>query len=175
MITIIFEAHGTTYDNEQHLSSGWNDVELSERGIEQSKELGERYKDDQFDAIFTSDLKRAYDTAEIAFEDRFKIITDERLRECNYGDFTQQPSEIVDVEKPRRIYDRFPNGESYEETTIRMKEFLEELRENYSGKKIMIIGHRATQYGLDYLIKGISLEELASTPFKWQPGWEYNF
>ncbi len=44
MITIIFEAHGTTFDNEAHLSSGHNDVELSHLGIQQSKEMGERYK-----------------------------------------------------------------------------------------------------------------------------------
>ena len=67
MITIIFEAHGTTFDNEAHLSSGHNDVELSPLGIQQSKEMGERYKDDHFDAIFCSDLQRAYKSAEIGF------------------------------------------------------------------------------------------------------------
>ena len=103
MITIIFEAHGTTFDNEKHLSSGWNDVELSELGIKQSAELGERYKDVHFDAIFTSDLKRAYDTGVIAFGTKFPIIQDERLRECNYGDLTQASSEIVDKEKPGRM------------------------------------------------------------------------
>lgn len=44
MIKIIFEAHGTTFDNEAHLSSGHNDVELSPLGIQQSKEMGIRYK-----------------------------------------------------------------------------------------------------------------------------------
>lgn len=43
MITIIFESHGTTVDNEKHLASGWADCELSELGIKQSKEIGERY------------------------------------------------------------------------------------------------------------------------------------
>ena len=52
MITIIFESHGTTYDNEANLSSGWYDVELSELGKQQAKELGERYKSDYFDAIW---------------------------------------------------------------------------------------------------------------------------
>ena len=84
MVTIIFEAHGTTLDNEAEKSSGWFDVELSPLGIKQSKELGERYKDENFDAIFCSDLQRSYKTAEIAFADRgFKIIKYKRLRECN--------------------------------------------------------------------------------------------
>ena len=56
MVTIIFEAHSATLDNEAYRSSGHNDVDLSELGIKQSKELGERYKNENFDAIFCSDL-----------------------------------------------------------------------------------------------------------------------
>lgn len=173
-VTIIFEAHGTTYDNEAHLSSGWNDVELSPLGIQQSKEMGKRYEMDYFDTIFCSDLQRAYKSAEIAFGNKYPIMHDERLRECNYGDLTQHPSSEVDAEKSKRIQDPFPHGESYEQTTTRMKSFLKELFENYDGKKVMIIGHRATQYGLDHLIDGISLENITSSHFIWQPGWRYD-
>lgn len=172
MLTIIFEAHGTTFDNEAHLSSGWNDVALSPLGEKQSKEMGERYKDDHFDAIFVSDLQRAVRSAEIGFGDKWPIIKDARLRECNYGDLTGS-SEVVDMEKPKRINVPFPNGESYTQTTARMKSFLDDLKKNYDGKRVMIIGHRATQYGLDNLIKGVSLEQLTTSHFKWQPGWEY--
>lgn len=175
MTTIIFEAHGTTFDNEAHLSSGHNDVELSPLGIQQSKEMGERYTDDHFDAIFCSDLKRSYNSAEIGFGNKWPIIKDARLRECNYGDYTQHPSEEVDVQKRLRITESFPNGESYQQTTTRMRSFLEDLLKDYKDKRIMIIGHRATQYGLDNLINGVSLEELTSSKFKWQPGWTYTF
>jgi alpha-ribazole phosphatase/probable phosphoglycerate mutase len=173
MLTIIFEAHGTTFDNEAHLSSGHNDVALSPLGEQQSREMGERYKDDHFDAIFCSDLQRAYKSAEIAFGDKWPIIKDARLRECDYGDFTQHPSAEVDIEKPQRIHTPFPNGESYEQTTARMKSFLDDLKKDYDGKRVMIIGHRATQYGLDNLINSVSLETLTASHFKWQPGWEY--
>jgi broad specificity phosphatase PhoE len=175
MITIVFEAHGTTFDNEAHLSSGHNDVELSPLGVQQSGEMGERYKDDLFDAIFCSDLQRAYKSAEIAFGDKWPIIQDARLRECDYGDFTQHPSEEVDQQKPLRITEPFPNGESYTQTTARMKSFLDDLKRDYEGKRVIVIGHRATQYGLDHLINGVPLETLVSSKFKWQPGWEYQF
>lgn len=173
-VEIIFEAHGTTYDNEAHLSSGHNDVALSPLGIQQSKEMGERYKDAHFDAIFCSDLQRAYQSAEIAFGDKFPIIKDARLRECDYGDLTQHPSAEVDVEKPKRIREPFPNGESYEQTSARMKAFLQDLLRDHNGKRVMVIGHRATQYGLEHWIKGLSLEEIIPAPWKWQPGWEYS-
>jgi broad specificity phosphatase PhoE len=173
MIAIIFEPHGTTFDNEAHLASGWNDVALSPLGERQSKEMGERYKNDSFDAIFCSDLQRSYKSAEIAFGDKFPIVKDARLNECNYGDFTRKPSSEVDVQKPQRINVPFPNGESYVQTTERMRSFLQNLLKNYDGKKIMIVGHRATQYGLENLIKGISLERVIPAPWKWQPGWVY--
>ncbi len=173
MVTIIFESHGTTTDNEKHIASGWADAELSELGIKQAKELGERYKDEYFDAIFCSDLQRSYKTAEIAFGNRFPIKKDSRLKECDYGDFTQHSSEEVDKEKPKRIKKPFPNGESYEQISARMKDFIRDLIKNYWTKKVMIIGHRATQYGLDYWIKNIPISQSVINPWKWQPGWEY--
>ncbi len=175
MVTIIFEAHGTTTDNEKHLASGWNDVELSELGIRQSKEMGQRYADDYFDAIFCSDLQRAYKSAGIAFGDKFKIVKSPLLKECDYGDLTQHLSEEVDKEKPNRINIQFPNGESYEQTSERMRVFLQKLLKEYDGKRIMIIGHRATQYGLERWCNGIpvSISVQLAPEWRWQPGWKY--
>ena len=176
MVKIIFESHGTTFDNENHLSSGRNDVALSPFGEKQSKELGERYKNEDFDAIFCSDLQRSFKTAEIAFSNRnIPIIKENRLSECDYGDLTQHPSAEVDVEKSKRIDIPFPNGESYSQCSERMKGFLQDLLKNYDNKKVMIIGHRATQYGLEHLIKSLPLEEVIPAPWKWQPGWTYQF
>ncbi len=173
MIQIFFEAHGTTFDNEAHLASGHNDIALSPLGEKQSQEMGVRYKDTHLDAIFCSDLQRAYKTAEIAFGDSFTIIQDPRLRECNYGNLNQYPNEKIDSEKIKRLHIPFPGGESYEQTATRMKSFLEDLAKDYDGQKILIIGHRATQYGLENLINGVPYEELLIMKFKWQPGWEY--
>jgi len=174
MVTIIFEAHSTTTDNEAGLASGHNDVELSPLGIQQSKELGQRRSNATIDAIFCSDLQRSYKTAELAFGNKFPIIIDARLRECDYGELTQKPKELVDSEKANRIHMPFPGGESYEQTAARMKRYLEDLLARYDGKTVMIIGHRATQYGLDHWINGIAIQDTVSAPWKWQPGWEYH-
>lgn len=174
MIAIVFEAHGATYDNEAGLSSGWYDVELSELGKQQARELGERYKSKFFDAIFCSDLQRSYRTADIAFEGRnFKVIKDKRLRECNYEDLTRHPSDEVEPLKAEHITESFPNGESYMETAKRMRSFLDDLLKDGDGRKVMIIGHRATQYGLEYWVNSVSLEEAVTASWKWQPGWRY--
>ncbi len=93
---IYFATHAATKDNEAKISSGWKDVELSEAGIKQARELGERFKDIKIDLICCSDLKRAMDTVKIAFGDKIPVIVDKRLRELNYGDFNGKPSEIVE-------------------------------------------------------------------------------
>lgn len=172
---IYFAAHSTTKDNETHLSSGWKNVGLSELGVQQSKEMGEAFKDIKIDLICCSDLKRAVDTVKIAFGDKIPVIIDKRLRELNYGDFNGKPSEVVEPMKMERIKESFPNGESYEQTMIRVQGFYKEFKKKYPDKTVLVVGHRATQYGLDTLVGGKTIEECLSVPFKWQPYWEYEF
>ena len=118
---IYFAAHSTTIDNEKGIASGWKDAELSELVIEQSKELGERLKDIPIDLVCCSDFKRAHDTIKIAFDDKFPILVDKRLREINYGDFNGTPA--VDWKKKDYIDKSFPNGESYKEAMERVQDF----------------------------------------------------
>ncbi len=125
--------------------------------------------------FFCSDLQRSYKTAEIAFGEKFPIVQDARLRECDYGDFTRKSSKEVDEQKRQRIEIPFPNGESYEDCATRMKSFLDDLKRDYDGKRVMIIGHRATQYGLEHWIKGVSVLDAVTAPWQWQPGWEYDY
>lgn len=170
---IYFATHSTSKDNEAEIASGWKNVELSDLGVQQSKKLGERFKNIKLDLICCSDLKRAIDTVQIAFENKLPVISDKKLRELDYGDFEGKPSKIVGYIKKERIKNPFPNGESYEQAMVRVHDFYKELKEKYPDKIILVVGHRATQYELDTLA-GKTLEECLSVPFKWQPYWEYN-
>ncbi len=170
-----FATHSTSKDNEAKISSGWRNIELSELGIQQSKELGERFKDIKIDLICCSDLKRAVDTVKIAFKNKkIPIIVDKRLRELNYGDFNGKSSEVVEPMKKAHIKKPFPNGESYEQAIERTHEFYKELKEKHLDKITLIVGHRVTQYGLDTLVGNKTIEECLNTSFKWQSYWEYN-
>lgn len=173
MIEIIFESHSTSIDNEQQRASGHADVALSEQGIQQAADLGHRYEQVSFDTIFCSDLQRSYRTAEMAFAHKsITIIQDARLRECDYGDYTQRPNKDIESVKYTYVEKPFPNGESYREAILRIKNFLEDLSETHH-RKVMIIGHHATQYGLEYYLNNASLEKVLTTQWKWQPGWKY--
>ncbi len=177
MIKITYFVHGTTIDNEKEISSGWSDVELSELGIQQSKDLTEQTKNKKFDVVFTSDLKRAFDSAKLTWEDTYEIIQDERLRECNYGDYNGKPSEIVEPLQEQSVTTPMPNGESYEDVKKRIADFLADIKKNYDGKHIAIVAHKAPQLALDVLLRGKTWEEAFAEDWRhtksWQPGWEY--
>lgn len=178
-VIITYFVHGTTTDNEDEISSGWFDAELSALGIRQSIELKEQTKDKKFDAIFCSDLKRAVDSAHLAFDDSgVPIIPDSRLRECNYGKLNAHPSAIVEpMQEEECIENRFPEGESYEDVKARVADFLKFLKENYDGKNVALVAHKAPQLSLDVLIKGKTWKQALAEDWRktksWQPGWEY--
>ena len=170
---IIYYVHGTTYDNASKCASGWKDVELNDLGKEQAVNLGKNtpYK---FDILFTSDLIRAKESAKLAFPD-FKSISDSRLRECNYGDFDGKNKSLVKYEE--HIKEPFPNGESLKDVEIRVKDFINYIKENYPDKRVGIIAHRAPQLALEVITKNISWEDAINNDWRktgdWQPGWEY--
>jgi alpha-ribazole phosphatase/probable phosphoglycerate mutase len=176
-VKITYFVHGTTTDNEKDISSGWSDVELSELGRTQSKELTDKTKDKKFDAVFTSDLKRAVDSANITWGGKYKIIKDKRLRECNYGDYNAKPSKVVEPLQEKSIDTPMPNGESYEMVKKRIKSFLDDLKKEYDGKHIAIVAHKAPQLALDVLLKGMTWKEAFDGDWRktksWQPGWDY--
>ena len=173
---IIYFVHGTTTDNASKLCSGWKEAELNVLGREQAENLGNvsRKRGDKFDVIFTSDLKRAIESSNIAFPDDKKII-DARLRECNYGDLDGKHKSLVVYEE--HVDNCFPNGESLKDVEFRMRKFVDYIKTNYKGKTIGIIAHRAPQLALDVILNGISWEEANANDWRksgdWQPGWEY--
>lgn len=176
-ITITYFVHGTTTDNENGISSGWSDAELSERGIQQSIDLKKQIGGKRFDVIFCSDLKRAKDSARFVFEDVAPIIADTRLRECNYGTMNGKSSVIVEPMQETYIREPFPDGESYEDVKKRIADFLESLKKNCDGKRVAIVAHKAPQLALDVLLKNKTWEEAFKEDWRktksWQPGWEY--
>lgn len=173
-VAIVFETHATSTDNEAGIATGWLAGELSEAGRRQAAELGQRPRGGGLAAAFTSDLARAVQTAEIAFAGAgMPIHHDPRPRECNYGRLNGMPTSVLERERPQRVEDPFPGGESYRDVAIRVRGFLDDLQPGFDGRRILIIGHTATRWALDHLLAGADLAQLVSAPFGWQEGWSY--
>jgi fused signal recognition particle receptor len=174
-VLITYFVHGTTTDNENDIATGQNQGELGELGKKQAKELGELVKHRRFDVIFTSDLKRAIDSAELGFGGKYKITQDKRLRECNYGEWNGHNAKKV--EEYDCINKKYPQGESYIEVEKRIAEFLNHLYKHYKGKHIAIIAHKAPQLAIEVLLKGKTWEQAINEDWRkkkqWRPGWDY--
>ncbi len=173
---LIFETHATSLDNEAGLASGWFDVDLSPLGEKQARELGLRRR---------AGCRLLQSSARISGERRarprspftigaFPIIREPRLRECNYGALTRYPASDVEACRVDHITTPFPDGESYADATRRVGSWLDEAIRDYDGQRIIVIGHRATFYALEHLIRGIPLREVMTAPWRWQPGWSYS-
>jgi broad specificity phosphatase PhoE len=176
MLTLFYSFHATSVDNEAWIASGYADVPLSAVGRQQARELGQRYSTEILDAVFSSDLQRAASSAAIAFAGRtLPLAQDARLRECDYGDMTQHPFAQIEKERAQRTTEPFPNGESFLMAAQRVDAFLRDVLRAYDGKKIVVIGHSATKYGLDYWCGDASLEEIILAPHEWRDSniWRY--
>ena len=173
-LTVVFETHSTSVDNEAGLASGWFDTGLSPRGEEEACQLGVRRRDDDLAAVCCSDLARAVRTAEIAFGHRdVPIIPDGRLRECHYGSLTGRSILELEARRTEHISIPFPDGESYEQVVERVWAWLVNAVSLFSGRTVLVIGHRATFYALEHLIGSVPLREAMSSTWQWQPGWTF--
>ena len=177
IIGITYFVHGTTTDSEKDLATGWAAGELSELGIKQVKDLGALVSHEYFDVVFSSDLKRAVDSALIAFGDRYGIIPDSRLRECNYGSLTLKPAQEFQNNMSDYIEIPYSGGESYRQVEERIADFLDMLKKEYCGKTVAVVAHQAPQLALDVLIGDKSWPQAIDEDWRksgaWQPGWEY--
>ena len=146
MKNILLIRHGQSEWNKLNLFTGFKNIELSEQGIEEANKAGQNFKnlDIKFNVVFTSELKRAQETAKIILQNldqwdflnnQGKIISNINLNERDYGDLTglnkKETAEKFgeeQVHKWRRGYsDQPPNGESLEDVVRRVTKYFEEV------------------------------------------------
>lgn len=173
-VSVVFETHSTTEDNEAGFATGWRPGRLSSEGRGQARLLGARRRDDRIDVVITSDLERALETVRIAFEGwPGDVLHDWRLRECDYGEDTLMTSERLIRERTGHLDVPYPGGESWREAIERVAGVLVDVRRRWSGGRVLVIGHTATRFALDHVVDGEPLEGLLGSDFQWRPGWEY--
>ena len=175
MGTLVLIRHGQSIWNAENRFTGWVDVGLSERGIEEAKDAGRLLQDVQFDAVFASGLIRAQRTADIILEinkswDGVQVRYDNRLNERNYGDLQgrnkQECREQFGDEQVRLWRRSFkgmpPGGESLEMTANRALPYLfEEIVPLLEvGKTVLVAAHGNSLRSLVMEIEGLSPEAI---------------
>ncbi|GMM52630.1 phosphoglycerate mutase [Starmerella bacillaris] len=154
---VIFLRHGETTSNAEGRMQGQYDTELNTRGEDQARIVGKALRsDEKIDAVYSSDLKRAYRTAQIVADGKWEITPVPKLRERFMGKFQNvlrvEATKIAAAEG-KKITDY---GESGQELTARMMEgYLEVLAdaESKGYKTILIVSHGSA---LTHLFKEIA-------------------
>lgn len=136
MTTIYLVRHGETFDNVAKIMQGQRQGELTPAGIAQIEGLAVSLSDINFDAIISSDLKRAYDSAEIlANHFQLPIQTTTLLRERDWGDFTgRYIPDLKGLPMPSNV-------ETMDNLLHRAEDFLDWIYTNFRDKTIAALGH----------------------------------
>lgn len=146
--------HGQSTWNRKSVLAGWNNIHLTDQGINEAKHAALLLKKYKFDYVFTSDLVRTIQTCDIIqrqLEQDFKIISSSALKERNYGILTGKTKDelnklygALQVQKWRRSYwGRPPEGESLDDVKHRFGYYFNDnikplIKQN---KNVLIISH----------------------------------
>lgn len=151
MLTELFLIrHGETDWNKKSIFQGQTDIDLNQKGIKNAKKIVDLFTDITPDYIYSSDLKRAKNTAAfLAEEKNINLKKDKKLREINFGDWEgltfaeikNQFSDDVDKWQQNPILNSPSGGEKLNDFKKRVKTFFEDLLNKHQGKKIVVFTH----------------------------------
>lgn len=174
MAQLIIFRHGQSIWNLENKFTGWVDVELSPKGVEEAKSAGAKLKGYTFDYAYASDLRRAQNTLKLALEAAgHPPVTpthDKALNERMYGDLqgldkqeTAQKYGDEQVKIWRRSYDiPPPNGESLKDTAARVIPYFESeiIPKLKAGKNVVIAAHGNSLRALIMYLEKMTPEQI---------------
>lgn len=153
MTRLLLVRHGETIWNHTSRYQGHTDIELSETGREQARSLAKRLKTEKVKAVYSSDLKRAFETASIlASLHNLPVKTTKELREINFGDWEgltyqeimEEYRELASewYQHPGKI--RIPGGETFTDVKERAYNTILELARQNDPGTIIVVAHGGT-------------------------------
>ena len=149
---LLLVRHGVSEHNTSHvISGGTSNPNLSQAGVKQVEEVSKIIDNNKIDQVYASPLIRAKRTAQILTDFQKDIITDDRLKEMDFGSWEGQHAEELKVKCPDAFddlgtinskYTKYAkNGETFEQVADRVEEFLAEIQPYSNDKTIMVVCH----------------------------------
>ncbi|MDQ4019585.1 MAG: histidine phosphatase family protein [Actinomycetota bacterium] len=148
MATILLARHGETDWNAERRWQGHTDRPLNERGWAQARALAERLDATRLEAIYSSDLQRAHDTAAlVADRQGVELLTMPELREVDVGTWAGLTKADVEREHPeaferwRAGYAAWEDGETYEQMSERVGAAVLRIADAHPDAPVLIVSH----------------------------------
>ncbi len=139
MTTILLARHGETDWNREGRFQGWADPPLNETGREQARALAEQLSDVPFEAVYSSDLRRAHETALIVAEPHgVPVVSDPALREIDVGSWSGLTRPEIEARFPGAGHH---DGETRAEHLARVLAAVERIARAHPGERILIVSH----------------------------------
>lgn len=142
-------------------------VPLTKKGEKQIGAVAKKLKKVKINLIFSSDLFRTQQTAEIvAKELGLKVNFDKRLRDINLGVYQGRKKQEFYKDFPKteaRFSKAPPGGESWQDCQKRLLDFIKEIDQQHQGKKILIVSHGDPLWLLEGAFAGLNNKELLET------------
>jgi probable phosphoglycerate mutase len=136
---ILLARHGETDWNREGRFQGWADPPLNDAGRAQAQALAGRLRETPFDAVYSSDLRRAHETASIvAAPHGVPVRTDPALREIDVGSWSGLTRTQIEERFPGAKYH---DGETREQHLARVLETVERIARAHSGGRILVVSH----------------------------------
>ncbi|MGI6091390.1 MAG: alpha-ribazole phosphatase [Veillonellaceae bacterium] len=153
MTKIILVRHGQTLWNVEMKYQGQTDIALTEKGLEQAQMVAKRLANESISAIYSSDLSRAFATAEIiAAKHNLQVIGVPELREISFGDWEGLTYTNINSGWPQIMDKLFtcpdevtiPGGESFPQLRERASKALAKIAANHKDQNIVVVAHGGT-------------------------------
>jgi broad specificity phosphatase PhoE len=172
MTEIILCRHGETDWNRSGRYQGSTDVPLNETGRRQARELAEELRHEPIEAVYSSTLARAYDTARvIACVRGVSVTRDARLDEINQGVWEGLRRDEI-VVAHRELHERWttypldlrlPGGETLEEVRDRVSAALRDIVLRHPDGTVCIVAHSVSMAMVKHVVEGLSLADSLRT------------
>ena len=154
--------HGRTDWNDLRKVQGCADIELNEMGKEQAKQTAKLLKDKEIDLIISSPLIRTRQTAEIINEGRnIETIFDKRIIERDYGEFEGLTKDIFEFHEfwTYSKNSKYETAENIQDFFKRIYEFLDDIKEKYQDKTVLLVIHGGVSVVIDSYFNGLPPED----------------
>lgn len=172
-LKIYITRHGETEWNIEKRMQGWNNSALTAKGIEESKKLGKRLKDIDFQCIYSSSLKRAVDTSKyIRGNKNTKIVLFDEFREMGLGKWEGLEHNKIEELYKEEYFNYWNNpclynnksGESFYELFKRVESILSIIIKKHKDGNILIVSHGVVIKAIYRIVNGESLKDLWKPP-----------